>query len=79
MTKFIHVHIKDNDDKNFEYIHATHVSAEEYETLKNYDAEDYDMVWDRLCERIDRVMPASRPDWYIDTIDLSVHKLHRLV
>lgn len=69
MDKQIKIHIRDNYDKNFFSVYPMTITSEEYCILRYYDTDKYDTVWDRLCDRIDRIMPYDRPDWYIDTIE----------
>lgn len=67
MTKWIYVHVRDNDDENFIFINPMRVSESEYKILQDYDSEKYDIVWNELCDKIDRIMPYGK-NWYIDHI-----------
>jgi hypothetical protein len=43
------------------------VSAQDYMTLKDYEMDDYDRVWDSLVTRLER-MNFPTDDWWIDHI-----------
>lgn len=60
------VTIRDNYDENYKHEITMEVSDNDYFTLKDYDCEDYDGAWDRLCSRIDNT--GEPEDWYIDHI-----------
>lgn len=68
MYRQIYVHIRDNQDENFTLIHPMNVTPEEYTILRNYDMDEYDEVYDKICDTIERMMSHDRDDWYIDTI-----------
>lgn len=69
--KRIQIDIKSNTNDNFHTIYIYKVDDDDYNTLKDYDDDKYDEVWDRLCDRIEResVPGTLDPDWYIDHID----------
>lgn len=71
MDKWIDVTIRDNDNKDFAFVYSAKISQTDFATLNDYDSENYEEVWDRLCNRIEKVMP-SHVNWYIDGI--SEHK-----
>lgn len=69
--KRIHVDLKSNSNNNFHRVYIYNVTDDDYATLKRYDDDRYEEVWDRLCDRIEQesVLGALDPDWYIDRID----------
>lgn len=66
--KNIIVTIKDNDGTEFSYTTTVQVSAIDYRTLQDYEMDEYDDAWDRLCAIFER-MSGLPDDWYIDHIE----------
>jgi hypothetical protein len=67
----IDITIRDNDDEKFVLIHSMRILSTEWTILNDTYSEDYDEIWDRLCDKVDRIVPC-RPNWYIDKV--SKHK-----
>lgn len=64
---YLKVTIGDNNDSNYKHERIEKVSKDDYFALKDYDSEDYDEVWERLCNCID---DGSEPDdWFVDRIE----------
>ena len=60
------VTIGDNNDTNYKHDVVIKVNEDDYFTLKNYEFEDYDDAWNRLCEQIEHTDEPD--DWFIDKI-----------
>ena len=68
MRDRITIIIKDNSDETYMKQIFVYLETEKINVLKNYNSDQYDTVWDRLCDHIS--MTYRLPDdWYIDHID----------
>ena len=67
MYKWIYIHIRDNQNDDFIFIHPMKVTLKEYTILQNYEMDEYDEIYDKICDTLERIMPYGM-DWYIDTI-----------
>ena len=64
---YIRVTIKDNQDSNYKHERIVKISEDDFFTLRDYDSEDYDEAWDRLCNCID---DGNEPDdWFVGRIE----------
>ena len=72
MTR-IKIDLKSNLNPNFHTIFFLYISDTDYKILQDYDMDEYDDAWDRLCDSIERysVPGTLAPDWYIDHIDFN--------
>jgi hypothetical protein len=60
------VTISDNNNTDYKHEVAVKVNVDDYFTLKDYEMEDYDNAWDRLCKQIENT--GEPDDWFIDGI-----------
>ena len=67
----IKVHLRSNCNQNFHTVFIYDISERNYRILKNYESDEYDEVWDKLCDDIEQksVPGTLDPDWYIDYIE----------
>ena len=66
----IKIEIKDNYDNNYNKVIYLYIDDDDYKILKNYEMEDYDRVWDNLCDMIEENYEDLPSDWYIDRLKL---------
>lgn len=63
----IKVKIGDNDNPTYHKEIFVHISERDYRVLQEFDMDEYDSVWDRLCNTIDEQNNLPT-DWFIDGI-----------
>lgn len=63
------VTISDNNNTNYKHDVVVKVNEDDYFTLKDYECEDYDNAWNRLCEQIENT--GEPDDWFIDHIEFT--------
>lgn len=63
----VSVLLKDNDSDWSDIVDIT-LTAKERRILSDYASDDYDAVWDSLCNRIEDTYAAIPENWYIDCL-----------
>ena len=64
--KQIRVTVKSNNDMWFKSVNVV-MTEREIEILKDYDNDEYDIVWDYLVSKLEQ-MPFPNDDWFVDSI-----------
>lgn len=64
--KQIRVSVKSNNDMWSKSVNVV-MTEREVEILKDYDNDEYDIVWDYLVSKLEQ-MPFPNDDWFVDTI-----------